>query len=200
MGSRREKTKTRKKNQPNSYGTFKRHWVPILGRDGSSPKRYRLLWRRFSSARLWRGLTAAPCSVQLPKQEPSLWTALEAARPGEDLSQALPQVSHKRWRSTLSPCFTLPDSPIFLITMNQCKGNSLRRKPFICAIQLLMLLSGEQPREPPQPPALCDFPTKNELFCVQTLSVFISLFLPEFRMFEEVQSWRKDSTLHLGCI
>lgn len=28
-------------------------------------------------------------------------------------SQALSQVSHKSWRSTLSPCFSLPGSPIF---------------------------------------------------------------------------------------
>lgn len=133
MGSQQEKTKTRKeKNQPNSYGTFKRRWVPVLGRDGSSPKRHRLLWMRFSSARPWHGLTlpCVMCSSQNknPGSEQP-WAAGGGCKAREDLSQALSQVSHKRWRPTLSPCFTVPDSPIFLITMNQWKENSLRESP-----------------------------------------------------------------------
>lgn len=67
------------------------------------------------------------------------------------------EVSNKRWRSTMSPYFILADSPISLIIMNQGKGNLLRRKPLIYAVQSLMLLPGEVLWSP----ILYNFPTKN---------------------------------------
>lgn len=120
-----------------------------------------------------------------PKQEPKVWTTLgwwgKGARSGEDLSfvasvRLRQEVSNKRWRSAMSPDFILADSPISLIIMNQWKENLLRWKPFIYAVQSLTLLSGEQGREPLQPPILYDFLAKNEFFSVKTLCLHTSYF------------------------
>lgn len=51
-----------------------------------------------------------------------------------DLSQALSQVSHKRWRSTLSPCLSLPDSPISLTAVNQWKLGEKKALHFCCSV------------------------------------------------------------------
>lgn len=102
------------------------------------------------------------------------------ARSGEDLSFVAPirlpqEVANKRWRSTMSPCFILADSPISLIIMNQWKENLLKRKPFIYAAQTLMLVSREQLREPLQPPILYDW-ILNKFFCVKTLCLHMFYF------------------------
>lgn len=119
-----------------------------------------------------------------PKQEPKLWTTpgwwRKGARSGEDLSFVAPirlcqEVSNKRWRSTMSRYFILADWPFSLIIMNQWKEN-LWRKPFIYAVQSLMLLSGEQPGEPLQSSVLHDFLTKNEFFCLKTLCLHTFYF------------------------
>lgn len=91
----------------------------------------------------------------------NLWLVREACevrwRPQFCGSNQAPQeAANKRWRSTMSPCFILADSPISLIIMNQWKENLLKRKPFIYAAQTLMLVSREQLREPLQPPILYD--------------------------------------------
>lgn len=151
--------------------------MPILGKDGSSPKHYvrTALNEVFINQSLAWDLyfTAALCYVYFlsqAKTRTKLRTTFgwwgKHARSGEDLSFVAPirlpqEAANKRWRSTMSPCFILADSPISLIIMNQWKENLLKRKPFIYAAQTLMLVFREQLREPLQPPILYDLLRMN---------------------------------------